>query len=144
MKKKPQTRGRKAALLKNPKWEKFAQAVAAGASASQAYRIIKGKGKNANVIAPRMLANVRIRARVQEFQQASATSTTLTMQERREILAKMARNPKNRPADRIAAIVADAKLAGELTDRVQNLPPLARAIVFKVPAVVARPRPVRN
>ena len=39
------------------------------------------------------------------------------MQRRREILAEIANDRKTKAADRIAAVMADAKLAGELVDR---------------------------
>lgn len=132
------------ALLRNPRWEKFAQAVAAGVSASEAYRSIDGKGKNANVIASRMLANVNIRKRIKELQQESATSKTLDMQERREINAEIARNAQNRPADRIAATLADAKLAGELTDKVQTTTQEHKPIICMLPPIITTPRPTRK
>lgn len=133
------------ALLKNPRWEKFAQAVAAGASASEAYRSIGGKGsKNANVHSARMMANDSIQKRIKELQEASATSKTLDMQERREIVAGIARNPQSRPGDRIAAIVADAKLAGEFTDKVQTMPPEHKPILVCLPPIITTPRPTKR
>ena len=60
------------------------------------------------------MANDSIAARVEELRAMSATAATLTMQQRREIAAAIARDTTARASDRLAAIVADAQLAGEL------------------------------
>ena len=126
-------------LLQNPRWEKFAQAVAGGMTASEAYRQIGGKGQgNANVHAARMMANDNIRARVKELQEASATSMVMSMKERREFLARVVRAKigevddnsdlvqkiKRTEAglevwmpDKRACIELDAKLSGELVEK---------------------------
>ena len=97
-----------------PKHELFAQRVATGDSATAAYRVIYGKEKNADVFGPRLMGNDGIRARVGELQAGSATAATLTMQQRREIACAIARDATARASDRLAAIMADARLAGEL------------------------------
>ena len=59
-----------------------------------------------------------MKQRVAELQAQSATAATLTMQQRREIACEIAceiaLDAKARNSDRLAAIMADAKLAGEL------------------------------
>ena len=97
-----------------PKHELFAQRVATGDSATAAYRLVYAKAKNADVMGPRLLGNVGVRARVAELQARSATAATLTMQQRREIACAIATDTTARASDRLAAIMADARLAGEL------------------------------
>ena len=60
------------------------------------------------------MANDSIAARIAELRAMSATAATLTMQQRRAIAAAIARDTTARASDRIAAVMADAKLAGEL------------------------------
>ena len=124
-------------ILKNPRMEKFAQACASGLSASDAYRAAYNyKGNKANSHASTLLS--KIRHRVTELQQASATETTLTMQERRMILAGIARDVTCSPRARIAAVLADAKLCGNPVER--EIPPdandgrpiLTRAMLEKI------------
>ena len=97
-----------------PQHELFAQRVATGDSATAAYRAVYGKEKNADVFGPRLMGNDGIRSRVGELQEHSANAITLTMQERREIACAIARDITARASDRLAAILADARLAGEL------------------------------
>ena len=56
--------------LASPRHEKFAQAVASGKSASEAYRQSGANGKNADVHAARLMVNDGIRKRVAELKAA--------------------------------------------------------------------------
>ena len=105
--------------IRNPKHELFAQRSATGESATAAYRAIYGAEKNADVFGPRLMGNDGIRARVAALQAASATATTLTMQERREMLAAAARRKTVKDGALVAILLADAKLAGELTEKAE-------------------------
>lgn len=79
-------------ILDNPRHEAFAQAVASGMSGSEAYRRTYGtKAKNADCLASRL--SVKVKDRVAEIQKGSLTSTTLTLQEKREFLANLIRTP---------------------------------------------------
>ena len=87
---------------------------------------------------PRLLGNVGIRGRVAELQARSATAATLTMQQRREIACTIAIDTTAKASDRLAAILADAKLAGELVEKVEQtvddkrvLPPDQRAELLR-------------
>lgn len=108
-------------MILNPRWEQFAQSVAAGDEAGDAYAACfpKAARRSAKSAGPRLLSNVVVRARVAALQAASATALTLTMQERREMLAKVARSTELEPRDLVAIVLADAKLAGELVDKVE-------------------------
>ena len=88
--------------------------MATGDNATAAYRAVYGTGKNADVFGSRLMGNDGICARVGELQAGSATAATLTMQQRREIACAIARDTTARASDRLAAILADARLAGEV------------------------------
>ena len=131
-------------ILKNSRWEAFAQAVASGLSASEAYRKIGGKGKkNADVHSNRMMVNDGIKDRIAELKADSTTNKTLTRQEWCEVLAKIVRDEKERTSDRINAIITDAKLAGELNgQKAENtlIGNIARPIIFAPHPIIATPR----
>lgn len=131
-------------VLKNSKHEAFAQAVAKGLTPSAAYRAASGKDTSSvHSMASRLLRKVK--GRVNQLQTASATETVLTMQERREWIAKLVRTPialidehhplcqsvkyiesetgrrvEYKVADKLAAIMDDAKLSGELVEKVEH------------------------
>ena len=105
--------------LRNSKRELFAQRVAMGESATAAYRAIYGAKKNADVFGPRLMGNDGVRARVAALQTAAAKACVLTLERKRELLAGFANNCDAKMADRIAAVMADAKLAGELTEKAE-------------------------
>ena len=104
--------------LANLRWEKFAQLIACGETGAAAYRTTyDARGASADANASRLLRNDKVRQRVAKLQAASATSTMLTMQERRERLAAAARRDNIRVSDLVSVLLADAKLAGELVQR---------------------------
>lgn len=132
-------------MLANKRHEKFAQLVAGGMKPHEAYRALPGskakRGSSESECARKLLKKVE--DRVKELQQASATSTTLTMQERREFMARVARvdmmtfNPakdgdliqevvrdekgtKLKLPGKRECIMDDAKLAGELIEKVDQ------------------------
>ena len=100
--------------LRNTRHEAFAQAVAAGMSATAAYRLVYQRAENADVMGPRLLGNVGIRARVAELQAQTASETVLNMRERREAIAQRVRGGVAKDSDLVSLVMADAKLAGEL------------------------------
>ena len=104
--------------LANSRWEKFSQLIASAETGAAAYRTTyDARGASAEANASRLLRNDKVRRRVAELQAASATSTMLTMQERREALAAAARRDNIRARDLVCVLLADAKLAGELVQR---------------------------
>ena len=103
--------------LRNARHELFAQNIAKGMKAVDAYRALGGKAKRGTSeyeVASKLLRKVE--SRVRELQAASATQTTLTMQERRELLAKRARSDGVKDSDLVSIVIADARMAGELKD----------------------------
>jgi len=97
--------------LANARHEEFAKAWAKGSSAAESLRAAGYADVPAN--AKRMTNNDQIKARKAWLQRQTATASTMEGAEKREILANIARNPKERASDRIAAIRADNDLAGD-------------------------------
>lgn len=81
-------------VLKNPKHEAFAQAVAGGMEAGKAYRkVYKSKAKTAETSGPRLFRNVAVKARVRELQEETSKTIAFTKQEALEFLADVIRTP---------------------------------------------------
>ena len=81
------------AILGNPRYEKFAQAVASGLSASEAYRQSGANGKNADVHAARLMVNDGICARVAELKEAQSQKSELSRDQLREFLTEVILTP---------------------------------------------------
>ena len=108
-------------LLADIRHERFAELVATGEmDVKDAYKQVfpNASDDSCNAAGSRLLRKVA--GRVDELRELAATATTLTIQDSRETLAKIVRDPATTPRDKIAAILADAKLSGELTDRVEH------------------------
>ena len=125
-------------MLTNARHERFAQLVAAGTSASEAYRKAGYTSKNVNVHGPRLMANGGIKERVREILAKVEKKTLLTIEERRQFLADVVRAevskiPLNshliqsiktgkdgteiRLPDKVKSLELDAKMAGELVEK---------------------------
>ena len=72
------------------------------------------------------------------------------MQERREFMAETARNPKVNIRNRMAAVMHDAKLAGELIEKGEltgkdskPFQTVVPPIILNMPAAMMAPRPLR-
>lgn len=130
-----------AAPLKNQKHEAFCQRVVKLDSDVQAYRqAFKCSEKNAITNAYRLREIEGIQKRITELQQRSASKTTMTVTERREIAAEIARDKTVEPATRLNATVIEAKHAGEYLDRAdltsdgEALPSVMPTIQLHLPA----------
>ena len=103
--------------LKNSKHERFAQAVAAGKSADEAYWTAGYKPDRAH--GSRLAANGNIRARITELQNAAAEGAGVTLngliREAAYIQQKAVEARQFSAA--IAALIAKAKLAGRWIER---------------------------
>lgn len=130
--------------LANKRHEAFALAVASGMGGTAAFRKVSGRARSGDsVMANKWLRLVK--NRVEELQRATETANTLTMQERREFIARLIRTPiaqidehdplcqsvkyvenergssrEYRVADKVSALMDDAKLAGELVEKVEQ------------------------
>lgn len=112
--------------LKNARHEAFAQAVADGNSEIAAYKkVYKAKPNVARANASRLLTNASVRARVRYLQRQNALIQALSREEKRQMLAEIARHAENivmtkrgerRSPDyraRISAIQEDNRMTGE-------------------------------
>ena len=79
--------------LANPRHELFAQAVASGKSASEAYRQSGATGKNADVHAARLMVNDGICKRVAELKAAQSHKSELSRDQAREFLTEVILTP---------------------------------------------------
>ncbi len=103
--------------LKNPKHERFAQEIAIGKTAEEAYRAVGGNGQ---AMASRWLTREDVQRRVSELIRDRTAAATLTAAERREIVAEIARDRNVPPAVRLNATIIDAKHAGEFMDYAEH------------------------
>lgn len=109
--------------LANQRHEKFAQRIASGMSGAAAYRTTYGaRGATAEVNASKLLRNAKVRDRVADLKECSATAAILSLSEKREILAGVVRGGEAdaKLSDRLRALELDAKLAGEFTEKFQH------------------------
>lgn len=115
------------AALTNPHWEDYAQARAEGLSQRKAYRKAFPKAeawKDATVdnkASALERDNDEILARYQELKDIAATQAggaVLTRNEKREMLAAMARDEKLSPRERQSAIDIDNKMEDEYLTRI--------------------------
>ena len=114
----------------NHRWERFAQHVASGESATAAYRAAYGaKGASAETAASRLFRRDEVSLRVEELRKQAAGASAveeaktaarvagkivLALAKKRELLAGFATARKLDVKDRMRAIELDARLAGEL------------------------------
>lgn len=110
--------------------QKFAEGIATGLNNSQAYRAAypKASAETARPNGAKLLTNTLIRSEIERLRAAVALmpgGAVITLAERRGGLAAIFRSngtylgSKVSTQDRIRAAELDAKLAGELTEKVQ-------------------------
>lgn len=98
--------------LTNRRHEAFAQACATGMSASDAYRATYGtNAKNIDALSSRIAKTVNVGKRISELQAHAEHVTHMTIEEKRSIYAKEARDSRNALSARLAAIKDDSELA---------------------------------
>jgi len=106
--------------LDNPRHERFAQDLAKGMSASEAY--VSAGYKESRSAASRLSTNVDVVARVAEIQNRATIRTEITlaslMEEAAEIQAAALK--ANQHSAAVAALTAKAKLAGLWIDKAEN------------------------
>ena len=108
------------AALPNQRHEKFAQGIAEGKSATEAYEAAGYTPNDGN--ATRLKGNERIRKRVAELQECSAAQVAVTLQglieEATDIQTKAMADGKYSAA--VAALTVKAKLAGFWVNKAEN------------------------
>jgi hypothetical protein len=107
-------------LLCNPRHEKFAQALAEGKSATEAYEVAGYTPNDGN--AARMKGNDRVRERVAELQEQGAERSVVTLEaliaEAGDIQTKAL--AKGHYSAAVSALTVKAKLSGHWVDRGEN------------------------
>jgi phage terminase small subunit len=107
-------------VLHSPRHERFAQELAKGKTADEAYRVAGYKPSRPH--ASRLAANGNIRGRVAELQAIGAEEEALTVKsliaEAEEARVRAMEN--GQPAGAVSAIIAKAKLSGLWIERREN------------------------
>ena len=114
-------------VLSNPRWEAFAQNLTAGMSQRTAYRAAfpkseRWKDTTVDSRACELAKTSEVLGRYEELKNEAAFSAggaVMTRNEKRELLARMARNEELSPADRQRAIDLDNKMEDEYTSNVR-------------------------
>lgn len=115
------------AVLENARHEQFAQSLAAGLSQRKAYRAAypkseKWKDATVDAKACNLAKNDKVKARYEELKEEAANAAggaVMTRNEKRELLAAMARDMELPIADRQRAIDLDNKMEDEYTSNVK-------------------------
>ena len=115
------------AALSNPQWENYAQARASGLSQRKAYRAAYPRSenwedKNVDSKASNLEKIDKVRARYQELKEEAANAAggaVMTRNEKRKMLAQMARDDSLTARERQAAIDIDNKMEDEYITRVE-------------------------
>ena len=104
-------------ILSNPKHERFAQELAQGKSASEAYELAGYAPNDGNSI--RLKGNERVSARVRELQGKVAADAEVTVQSllREAAEIQQAAKEAGQMSAAVAALTAKAKIAGKWIDR---------------------------
>lgn len=114
------------AVLDNARHETFAQELAKGVSQRKAYRAAypkseRWKDSTVDAKACNLAKEDKIKARYEELKETAANAAggaVMTRNEKRRLLAEMARNEELSPADRQRAIDLDNKMEDEYTNNV--------------------------
>ena len=114
------------AVLDNARHETFAQELAKGVSQRKAYRVAyprseRWKDTTVDAKACRLAKEDKVKARYEELKENAANAAggaVMTRNEKRKLLAEMARNNELSAADRQRAIDLDNKMEDEYTNNV--------------------------
>jgi hypothetical protein len=111
----------------NPRHERFAQLLAQGKSAVEAYRLAgyRAGDKSAETAGPRLFRNVHIQARVADLQQKAASKTEITLEgllEEAE-LQRSAAMAAEQYAAANGALKLKAELSGHYVQRKEDVTP---------------------
>lgn len=90
----------------NARQEQFAQWVASGKSATEAYRLAGYAPADADVSGPRLLGNAGVESRIAELQEANAAHFSLSREQALEVLAEIICTP-------VGQITKDSRICQE-------------------------------
>ena len=103
--------------LRNGQHARFAQLIAGDMDASEAYRQTHPGVKDKTAWECASVLSRKLKDRVNWIKAQFHTENVFTQRERRQHLTEIGCDKKQRATDRIAAIMADAKLAGQLVEK---------------------------
>lgn len=129
--------------LHNPRHEKFCQLVVAGKSYTEAYRILYPDSKAPGQCGYTLSKNPKLIARCEEFREEVAIRCVMDLSRKREVLRQMAEGmiptktfnkDTGETYDALAALLADAKIAGEFApEKLQINSASDLKLLFNVP-----------
>lgn len=113
------------AVLKNNRYEAFAQGLFSGMTQRAAYRAafpasVKWKDKTVDTKACELAAKVEITERIDELKNASANDAILSRRERMLILSNIALDLEQHPKQRMQAIDILNKMDGDYIKKVET------------------------
>jgi hypothetical protein len=127
--------------LPNPLHERFSTLMAAGNNATEAYRTLRPFARNPHALGWKLMRRPEIRSRIDEIRSGVSEKVVLSLAQKREILRRMAEGeiptkitkPDGTVIDMLAAVVADAKIAGEVGRKETLVGVLPFKLVFNIP-----------
>lgn len=125
--------------LRNARHEAFCQSYFQSRNATTSYQEAFPSPKSQRCLesaGARLLSKVEVQARIVELSERTATKAVLTMQRRRELMANITDDDTAEHRDIIAAVMADAKLAGELIDKQAHTVDFVRPITIRLPGIL--------
>jgi phage terminase small subunit len=106
-----------------PKQEKFAQGIIEGMSQADAYRSAYSCARMSDKTiwenASRLMADTKVKARVQELRDRIATDSIMSAQERLEWLSRLIENEDEYTSDKLKAIDLMNKMTGEYVQKIE-------------------------
>lgn len=129
--------------LANPRWEKFCHLVVAGKTYTEAYHTLYPNTSAPAQSGYNLYHKPEIQARCQEFREEVALRAVLDLSQKREVLRQMAlgmtptktyNKDTGETFDALAALLADAKIAGEFApEKLQINTASDLKLLFNVP-----------
>ena len=106
-----------------PKQEKFVQGIIEGMSQADAYRSAYSCARMSDKTiwenASRLMADSKVKARVQELRDRIATDSIMSAQERLEWLSRLIENEDEYTSDKLKAIDLMNKMTGEYVQKIE-------------------------
>jgi hypothetical protein len=129
--------------LSNPRYEKFAILIADGKTPAEAYKILYPANKYPHQSSYKLSREPEVEARISEFREEVALRAVMDLSQKREVLRQMAlgmtptktfNKDTGETFDCLAALLADAKIAGEFApEKLQINSASDLKLLFNVP-----------
>ena len=129
--------------LSNPRYEKFCILIAGGKSPAEAYKILYPNNSYPHQSAYKLSRDAEVEARIAEVREEVALRSVMDLSRKREVLRQMAEGmiptktfnkDTGETYDALAALLADAKIAGEFApEKLQINSASDLKLLFNVP-----------